>query len=204
MTCPTSEPLDPRVRRTRKLLQGALRSLITETRYSSITVQDISERATVNRATFYAHYIDKNDLAISLFKTNLHESLQKRVPWKSSFNPKNLTEYAIGVFEYLADINDQCPGTAADMQNIIGATLQAEIYDMLDGWYSHSNSSATRFREVSSAAVVTVLSWSIYGGASRWACSKEREPVEKVCREIIGLIMPPKVVDTSNLTAVGH
>jgi AcrR family transcriptional regulator len=47
--------MDPRVRRTRKLLQDALRSLLFERRFSRISVQDIAERATVNRATFYAH-----------------------------------------------------------------------------------------------------------------------------------------------------
>ncbi len=50
--------LDPRVRRTRELLQGALRKLLDQKRFDDITVQDITEAATLNRATFYAHYPD--------------------------------------------------------------------------------------------------------------------------------------------------
>ena len=54
--------LDPRVIRTRRLLRDALMALITEKGYNAITVQDITERATLNRTTFYLHYRDKDDL----------------------------------------------------------------------------------------------------------------------------------------------
>lgn len=57
-----SKKLDPRVRRTRQLLRDALVALIDEQGYEKITVQDITQRATLNRATFYLHYRDKLDL----------------------------------------------------------------------------------------------------------------------------------------------
>lgn len=53
---------DLRVRRTRKLLQQALIELTIEKGFAEVTVQDIAERAMVNRATFYRHYLDKYDL----------------------------------------------------------------------------------------------------------------------------------------------
>jgi AcrR family transcriptional regulator len=57
------QPLeDLRVRRTRKLLQQALIELTIEKGFAAVTVQDIAERAMVNRATFYRHYLDKYDL----------------------------------------------------------------------------------------------------------------------------------------------
>ena len=58
---------DRRVRRTRRLLQDALRSLILEKSYDEITVQDILERADVGRATLYAHVRDTDDLMMSRF-----------------------------------------------------------------------------------------------------------------------------------------
>ena len=57
-----AETLDPRVRRTRKMLRAALIELIPEKGFDSITVKEITERATLNRATFYLHYRDKEDL----------------------------------------------------------------------------------------------------------------------------------------------
>jgi AcrR family transcriptional regulator len=72
MTTPT-EHLDPRVIRTRKLLRDALIELIPERGYDAITVKDITDRATLNRATFYLHYRDKEDLLDRGFEEIWHE-----------------------------------------------------------------------------------------------------------------------------------
>lgn len=53
---------DLRVRRTRKLLQQALIEGAIEKGFAALTVRDITERAMVNRSTFYRHYLDKYDL----------------------------------------------------------------------------------------------------------------------------------------------
>jgi AcrR family transcriptional regulator len=58
---------DRRSQRTRQLLSAALIELMLEQRYDEITVQDIIDRANVGRSTFYAHYLDKEDLLISDF-----------------------------------------------------------------------------------------------------------------------------------------
>jgi AcrR family transcriptional regulator len=43
-------------------LREALIELIPEKGYDAITIKDITDRATLNRATFYLHYRDKEDL----------------------------------------------------------------------------------------------------------------------------------------------
>jgi AcrR family transcriptional regulator len=65
--------LDPRVVRTRQLLRDALVSLIAEKGYDALTVQDIADRATLNRATFYLHYQDKHDLLVK----SLHDAIDE-------------------------------------------------------------------------------------------------------------------------------
>lgn len=62
------EQTDLRVRRTNKFLQEAMIELITEKGFESITVGDIAERAMINRATFYRHYLDKYDLVARIFE----------------------------------------------------------------------------------------------------------------------------------------
>lgn len=56
---------DRRVRRTRRLLREALIGLVAEKSYDRVTVQDVIDRADLSRATFYAHFRDKDDLLIS-------------------------------------------------------------------------------------------------------------------------------------------
>ncbi|HEU0165580.1 MAG TPA: TetR/AcrR family transcriptional regulator, partial [Thermomicrobiales bacterium] len=53
---------DPRVRRTRRMLRDAALELVAERDFSDITISEITRRADINRATFYQHYIDKDDL----------------------------------------------------------------------------------------------------------------------------------------------
>jgi AcrR family transcriptional regulator len=55
---------DRRSQRTRQALSNALVELIQEKDYSTITVNDIIERANVGRSTFYAHYQTKDDLLL--------------------------------------------------------------------------------------------------------------------------------------------
>lgn len=52
----SQEQEDLRVRRTRKLLQKALIELTVEKGFAAVTIQDIAERAMVNRSTVYRHY----------------------------------------------------------------------------------------------------------------------------------------------------
>jgi len=59
---------DRRVQRTRQLLQDSLRTLILENGYDAITVQHVIDRANVGRATFYAHFQDKEELLLSGFE----------------------------------------------------------------------------------------------------------------------------------------
>src|SRR3954467_9244852 len=58
---------DRRSERTRQLLNAALIELMLEQRYDEITVQEIIDRANIGRSTFYAHYLDKEDLLVSGF-----------------------------------------------------------------------------------------------------------------------------------------
>ena len=57
---------DRRVNRTRKALKEALTDLILEKGYESVTVQDVIDRADVGRSTFYAHFVDKDDLLMAI------------------------------------------------------------------------------------------------------------------------------------------
>lgn len=53
---------DLRVRKTRKALSVALLSLLEETGFSKISVNDICSLALVSRSAFYDHFTDKYDL----------------------------------------------------------------------------------------------------------------------------------------------
>ncbi|MGT2637454.1 TetR/AcrR family transcriptional regulator [Streptococcus ratti] len=64
---------DIRYLRTEKLIFDAFTKLLSEKPYEKITVQDIADEAMINRATFYAHYTDKDELQQGIQKQLLQE-----------------------------------------------------------------------------------------------------------------------------------
>ncbi len=65
--------MDPRVRRTKDLFEAALLDLMEEKEYDKISVQEIARKSTLNRATFYLHYYDKNELLQQLLDKAIKE-----------------------------------------------------------------------------------------------------------------------------------
>jgi len=58
--------VDRRQRKTREAVFAAFTGLLQERPYSSITVQEILDRADVGRSTFYAHFETKDALVVAL------------------------------------------------------------------------------------------------------------------------------------------
>jgi len=56
---------DQRVRRTHERLGSALVALIQEKSIDDVTVQEVLDRASVGRSTFYLHFRDTDDLLLS-------------------------------------------------------------------------------------------------------------------------------------------
>lgn len=101
----STEPgLDPRVRRTRQLLQEALLGLIREQSFDDVTVQDITERAGLNRATFYLHYRDKDDLLTQIMKEAL-DALEAQAR-RHEDSDESAQEAIVGWFQHAAAYPD--------------------------------------------------------------------------------------------------
>lgn len=59
---------DRRVRRSRRAMRSALVELTLEKGFGAVTIDEIATRADVARATFYAHYSDKEELLIDVVR----------------------------------------------------------------------------------------------------------------------------------------
>ena len=75
-------PKDPRVRRTRQLLQASLSTLLEKTPFSALSITDICKQADIARVTFYQHYDSKEALllaSVAEFFANLHQTINQDV-----------------------------------------------------------------------------------------------------------------------------
>ena len=79
----------PQFRRTDKAIMQALVSLLKRKSFDKITVQDILDETPVTRATFYAHYRDKYDIAEKMMDQFL--KAREEVRKKLASSPRSIS-----------------------------------------------------------------------------------------------------------------
>ena len=87
------EKLDPRVKRTRNLILQSFENLLAEKNFESISVQDVTDKAEINRATFYAHFQDKYALLDYSINQMFMQEIDKRTLNMCSYSIDNLRNF---------------------------------------------------------------------------------------------------------------
>ncbi|MGX1516362.1 TetR/AcrR family transcriptional regulator [Streptomyces collinus] len=96
------KPEDRRVRRTRAALRQALVELVLDKGFQAITVEEITERADIGRATFYAHYRDKEDLLVGIVR-DLAQDRERLLPAVRQAHAQGFTGLPVKyIFEHAA------------------------------------------------------------------------------------------------------
>jgi len=98
--------IDPRVRRTRRLLRESLVSLILEKDFASITIRNITERAEVAYITFFRHYESLDQLLMETLDEGLGELLVRIETLAKQSDASNLETEGRLIFEYIAQKAD--------------------------------------------------------------------------------------------------
>src|ERR1700683_974149 len=123
----TAETTDPRIVRSRRMLMEALAKLLIHKSFDDLSIQEIADEATLNRATFYLHYPDKNALLQAMTAARFGELIHRR---GLSFTNCDgaLRAIALGVCDYLAE-STGCPGQLAKM------ALEGSIIPVVEGMF---------------------------------------------------------------------
>jgi AcrR family transcriptional regulator len=72
----TMPKVDRRVVKTQLAIKKSFIELMSEKNFDDITIQDIADRANVNRSTVYLHYLDKYDLLDKMIEEHINELKQ--------------------------------------------------------------------------------------------------------------------------------
>ena len=177
------EAVDPRIRRTRQLLQQALDKLLETKDLSSISIQEIAEEASVNRATFYDHYADKFALLGCMVGCRFHALIEER---KIHFEGcgAGLTAIIRAVCDYLVRMQ----GSDGERQldpHMQSAIIAAVHQILLAGIKQHLPESP-----IAPEVIAASASWAIYGAAKEWAQSCNRCPPEEIADKVTLLVSP--------------
>ena len=188
---PNEEKLDPRVRRTRSLILQSFNDLLAEKSFDSISVQDVTDKAQINRATFYAHFEDKYALLDYWVRQQFRQEIEARVLDACHYTPENLRILILTVCEFLSTVRTDCVQSQRQFEPLIEKQVKNQVYELLNVWLGKMN------KTVSTEIPATVAAWAIYGLASHWShatparaggAREKRPALEKFVDEALPLV----------------
>ncbi|HIA7046500.1 TPA: TetR/AcrR family transcriptional regulator [Staphylococcus aureus] len=140
-----SKSIDPRIVRTKQLLVDAFLKISREKKLSQITVKDITDIATLNRATFYAHFTDiatlnratfyahftdKEDLLDYTLSVTILKDLNDNLSISNVINEKVLRNIFISIASYIKDAAKSCELNSEAFCNKAHQRINNELEDI--------------------------------------------------------------------------
>src|SRR5579864_2601578 len=192
----TAETTDPRILRSRQMLMEALVRLLNRKEFDNISVQEIAEEATLNRATFYLHYADKNALLQAMTAVRFRALIARR---GLSFTNCDgaLRAIALGVCDYLAETTG-CPSQLTKMP-LEGSIIPVVEAMFLEGLALHGIAPG-----VDAALLATTAAWAVFGAARHWFQTPNRIPAEEMAANIETMVSPVLFAASQPLKSSKH
>lgn len=178
----TAENTDPRVLRSRQMLMESLFKLLTRKEFDDISIQEIADEATLNRATFYLHYPDKNALLQAMTAARFRDLIARR---GLSFTDCDgaLRAIALGVCDYLAE-------TAGCSSQLTKMPLEGSIIPVMEDIFQEGAVKHGVTPSADSRMLATAVAWAIFGAAKRWHQTPDRIPAEEMAAKIEVMVKP--------------
>lgn len=180
---PGEEKLDPRIKRTRGLIEQAFQGLLAEKGFHAITVQDVTAKAGINRATFYSHFTDKYALLDHSIRLEFHRELEKRTLSACHYSEENLRAVIVTVCEFIAGTSAGCKTSENQFESLLERQVKNQVQELLLLWLEQSDC------DIEPSIAATAASWAIYGLALKWNHDKNRPPVEEFAIQVLPLVV---------------
>ena len=181
-TIKIDEKEDPRVKRTRGLILQSFEQLLAEKGFETISVQDVTDKAEINRATFYAHFHDKYELLDYSISQMFRHEIEKRTLNACHYTPDNLRNLILAVCEFLSNMHSECAQPHQQFESLTEGTIKHILFELLSHWLKQTGT------KISTDIPATVATWAIYGLASLYSHNKKRPALEKFVDEALPLV----------------
>ena len=194
------DSLDPRAQRTRRLLLDAFGVLMQERSYGRITVGDVAARATVNRATFYLHFRDKDALLEEVLREWTRERLDLAAPVPPSHDPAYLQVLLVGVCEFLARMDRECPRSHKQFDGRLEAHVQADVRARVAAWLTLPGAASPRMEPLTA----TVVGAGLFAAAQAWRRDARSSAAAVFAQRAIPVLLAPLGANGTEPSAGHH
>jgi len=173
---------DARIRRTYRLLLGALTELLAEKPFDDIRVTDLCERADIHRSTFYDHFEDK----FHLLTFGIRELMDLFVPLSPTTSQEDYQQVMHRIFKYFLKNRQMYTLLFLDIRNASAKALFRENYiRAYEGLMKESFSSVPREDQLIYSrhfigGILSVVDW--------WLETDAQMPPEELAARFVRLI----------------
>jgi AcrR family transcriptional regulator len=174
---------DPRVLRTRQVIREAFRALLQTKGFDTITIKDIAQRATINRATFYSHYVDKYALLDEIVAQAFENMLSEQIIQAHEFTEDVCRQYVKLTYNYIVLFFRTCKHTTKSIMVQVDGKVNQILHQTIKSILEKSGTS------INATIDATMISAAIYSSVYYWYEESLGDNIEKLTDTVVHFIM---------------
>lgn len=174
---------DPRVLRTRQIIREAFRALLQTKGFDTITIKDIAQRATINRATFYAHYEDKYALLDEVAAQTFENMIPEHIVQAQEFTEDVCRQFIELTYNYIIMFYRTCKYTTKSIVAMVDGKVKQILYRTIKSILEKNGTS------INATINATMISASIYSAAYYWYEENKGDNIEQLTDTVILFII---------------
>lgn len=171
---------DLRAKRTRAFIRKTFEEMICEMDFEKITVKELTERAMINRKTFYLHYDSLEDLLLEMQNEMAQNFIKRMQGLERPRDIDKITREFFLVHEELGKLGERI--TCSGSYHYISRRITSEI--MEHTWKNDGNSADPYLQNI----VMTFVSQSTLAIYKQWVADKKKIPLDEMIEIAVKLI----------------
>ena len=184
---------DRRIIRSKTLLKNALRELMGRKGFKYITVKEISDISTINRATFYKHYFDVDALLVAVFQEDFHRLLDDHTTGMKVVNKEFISQTILAVSDFLLPMRHAYFDSHHTFMALAQKTIQEMLFDRFISDMEVNRKKQDTLLNIRLKAAMT--SCAIHVAVGQWIelsiekkLERKEVPVEALLEKVLGPI----------------
>lgn len=179
-----SAKIDPRAIRTRRLITDAFDQLMSFKDFDHISVKDITSLATINRATFYSHFVDKYELADVMLTEKIQDIMNEHFNCFEKLDEKMI----IKMFQSISQIHKNLFTNCRRGYDTFGQMIEEKVKETVTLIVSHLLKTDNRLE-------ASMFSWALYGAFVEWELTS-KETLEDFAKTAASALL--QIIETSS------
>lgn len=174
---------DPRVIRTQHLIQDSFRELLKIKSFDAITIKDITQKATINRATFYAHFEDKFALLDEITTLSFEDMLQDELLVTQKFTKDVCKQLLETTYKYIIKFYRTCKYDSKSISGQVDGKIRQLLYSTIESILKNTD------LPINHEIHANMISAALYNAAYYWYDSKKGDDISGLSDIVVRFIM---------------